>query len=1014
MPSGLDREALDLALEAVRDFAGKHLPDAKLLDLDRDDEFPIEIVRAMCGGELGIQLLFIPEEYGGMGGGAYDVYRVCEAIARVDLGVATGVLATFLGSDPIHFGGTPEQKQRFLGAIAEHGLLMAYAATEPEAGSDLGALRTRADRIERGRRDRRLPNLRQQAVDLQRRLRRPLHRARADPRRPLLVRGRRRHPRPLPRQARGQARHSRQQHGGGPLRRRGGRGRPAGRRRRGSGAAAGADGLRLHPADGRRVRAGRRLGGARSRHPLFGREDPGRQPALREAGLHPQADRSTRRGARSGALLHRGDRRADRRRRAATSTPRVRSPSTWRARRATGAAEAAIQALGGYGYTREYMVEKIKRDVRITTIYEGTSEILEMTIARDRWQLHLKTRGEHYHAEARGLEELARRHPAVGADAAALALHALADLVGDLPRRAAHPPPARSAPARRAGSPGPSPQAPSRGGPRAPRRAPSIRSATAVSRRRVSPRWRGCSRAKRSGASPATARAGRWAPAACLPRRSPRSPSAPASLPPSPPRRGSSTISAAPPTCSTDARPPRAPPDRGAPTIRFPPHRSEERSNMSENRRQPIAIVGLGAILPDAPDVSAFWENLNRGRYSIREANTDRWDPADYFDPDPKTPDRTYSKIGGWVRDWTWDPIAWKLPIPPRVAESMDLTQKWAVAASRQALADFGYPDRRLDPERTAVVFGNAMGGDRHYLTATRLLMPEYRARARARPRLPGPARGAARRDRRRVPGRRRPPLPRDQRGHDAGRALQHHRRPRRQPVRLQGPQLRLRRGLCLRDGRDRRRHRRARRRRLRRRAHGRRRRQHEPVDLHQVLQDRSALGDRHPTLRRRRRRLRDGRRCRALPAQAPVRRRARRRPRLRRAARHGRLLRRARQGDHRAESRGPAPRHRARLAERGRVTRHRRLRRGTRHLDRGRRRRRGREPGRGLRRRRAAARFGPPRLGEVEHRTSQGRGGRRRPAQGHARAPPQDAAAVDQLHPPEPGRSTSRAPPSS
>ena len=50
------------------------------------------------------------------------------------------------------------------------------------------------------------------------------------------------------------------------------------------------------------------------------------------------------------------------------------------------AAEASIQALGGYGYTHEYMVEKISRDVRITTIYEGTSEIMEMTISRDRWQ----------------------------------------------------------------------------------------------------------------------------------------------------------------------------------------------------------------------------------------------------------------------------------------------------------------------------------------------------------------------------------------------------------------------------------------------------------------------------------------------------------------------------------------------------------------------------------------------------------------------------------------------------
>ena len=70
------------------------------------------------------------------------------------------------------------------------------------------------------------------------------------------------------------------------------------------------------------------------------------------------------------------------------------------------AADAAIQALGGYGYTREYMVEKIRRDVRITTIYEGTSEIMEMTIARDRWQQHLKTRGQHYHDRAREMEAL--------------------------------------------------------------------------------------------------------------------------------------------------------------------------------------------------------------------------------------------------------------------------------------------------------------------------------------------------------------------------------------------------------------------------------------------------------------------------------------------------------------------------------------------------------------------------------------------------------------------------------
>ncbi|MCG3121500.1 MAG: Crotonobetainyl-CoA dehydrogenase [bacterium] len=93
------------------------------------------------------------------------------------------------------------------------------------------------------------------------------------------------------------------------------------------------------------------------------------------------------------------------------------------------AAEASMQALGGYGYVKEYMVEKIKRDVRITTIYEGTSEIMEMTICRDRWQLHLKTRGQHYHDEARRFEELYTRHPNVGANIAALSLHALAELL---------------------------------------------------------------------------------------------------------------------------------------------------------------------------------------------------------------------------------------------------------------------------------------------------------------------------------------------------------------------------------------------------------------------------------------------------------------------------------------------------------------------------------------------------------------------------------------------------------
>jgi alkylation response protein AidB-like acyl-CoA dehydrogenase len=72
------------------------------------------------------------------------------------------------------------------------------------------------------------------------------------------------------------------------------------------------------------------------------------------------------------------------------------------------------------------MVEKIKRDVRITTIYEGPSEILEWTTARDRWQLHLKSRGAHYLDWAKRVERLHAERADVGANNAAIALRGLA------------------------------------------------------------------------------------------------------------------------------------------------------------------------------------------------------------------------------------------------------------------------------------------------------------------------------------------------------------------------------------------------------------------------------------------------------------------------------------------------------------------------------------------------------------------------------------------------------------
>ncbi|GEM_PF-6512983 len=85
-----------------------------------------------------------------------------------------------------------------------------------------------------------------------------------------------------------------------------------------------------------------------------------------------------------------------------------------------------------------------------------------------------------------------------------------------------------------------------------------------------------------------------------------------------------------------------------------------------------VAIVGVGAVLPDAPDAASFWRNIQADRYSITEVPPDRWRPELYYHPDASQPDKTYSKIGAWVRDYRFDPLKLGLAIPPRVLDQMD------------------------------------------------------------------------------------------------------------------------------------------------------------------------------------------------------------------------------------------------------------------------------------------------------------------------------------------------------
>ncbi|MEW6557605.1 MAG: acyl-CoA dehydrogenase family protein [Elusimicrobiota bacterium] len=109
---------------------------------DETGEFPWEIVKELAHVDL--MGLYIPQEYGGFGGGVMELCLAVEELCKVDGGIALALAATALGTFPIILFGTDEQKKKYLPRIAKGEILTAFGLTEPEAGSDAGATKTTA------------------------------------------------------------------------------------------------------------------------------------------------------------------------------------------------------------------------------------------------------------------------------------------------------------------------------------------------------------------------------------------------------------------------------------------------------------------------------------------------------------------------------------------------------------------------------------------------------------------------------------------------------------------------------------------------------------------------------------------------------------------------------------------------------------------------------------------------------------------------------------------------------
>ena len=138
-----------------------------------------------------------------------------------------------------------------------------------------------------------------------------------------------------------------------------------------------------------------------------------------------------------------------------------------------------------------------------------------------------------------------------------------------------------------------------------------------------------------------------------------------------------------------------------------------------------VAIVGMGCLLPKAPNVRAFWANILNKVDALGEVPKERFNVDLYYDPDRKAKDRIYSRWGGFLDPVPFDPM--RYGIPPAALPSIDPLQLLALVTVDQALRDAGYHDRDFPRQRTSVILGLSGGlGDVGLQYAVRSMLPQF------------------------------------------------------------------------------------------------------------------------------------------------------------------------------------------------------------------------------------------------------------------------------------------------
>ncbi len=139
-----------------------------------------------------------------------------------------------------------------------------------------------------------------------------------------------------------------------------------------------------------------------------------------------------------------------------------------------------------------------------------------------------------------------------------------------------------------------------------------------------------------------------------------------------------------------------------------------------------MAIIGMGCLFPKATNLAAFWRFVRNGEDGISEVPPTHWSLSDYYDPDPRSPDRTYCGRGGFLAPVPFDPT--EFGIPPTVLEATDTTQLLGLVVAKAALEDAGYGEGRdFDRERVSVILGVTGTQELVLPLAARLGHPHWR-----------------------------------------------------------------------------------------------------------------------------------------------------------------------------------------------------------------------------------------------------------------------------------------------